>query len=478
MRETLVIGLGAFVAVIVLTFGAVYIGPAALLLLVAAYGLVLILRRPWVGIAVLVVYLPLNSMVSSLIGDGPASVAFGAVKDAILLLLFLIVLFSRTRLARVSPSTTMLVLFVLLLAVASSLQTPNVQQALYGLRNDYLPLLLLVVVPAILTASTANAVAKVLAVSTQLFSLIAIWTWSIGLDWLFTMRILPVAADATFPSSFFVQGSIIPRAFSPFAGPNELAVSSAVCVGVILCRSNWHLVLRLLLSVLPIAALILTQSRSGLIGLALVLVVLGLRKMSRAGASVFLLGALATLVAAACAAVLLTNSLLAGDSVDLSAQGHALSLFESLPQLGSSFFGAGVGQVGPRAFLFTDDPILVESFWLVLGLEAGALVMVLYLVIQAKLVVAPLKARSLEAFTAVVVLAAALVSQIVLPTLQDSATAYLLWIAVGLGTMAAADESAKPLPLAMDHGAPSMGPSLADKLRSKPRLKSLTDRQA
>ncbi|MCU1481326.1 MAG: hypothetical protein JWQ19_2112 [Subtercola sp.] len=434
---TLPIVAGVIVAVAALTIGVVAFGPLALVGLLGLVGLVVVIRRPWLGIAALVVYLPFNSVVATFLGAGTPSLVFGAVKDIIVIVLFIIVITSKKMLSRVSGSTVLIVVLIMLLALASSFQTPNNQQALYGFRNDYLHLLLLIIVPAVLTVQTAERVARVVAVVAQLATAFTLYSYSQGLQWLFTLGIFPVPSGTAYPSSLFVQGSIVPRAFSPFPGPNELALANLLFIVIIICRSNWKLVLRLALCVLPVVAIFLSQSRSGEIGLAVIVVVLLLRGMARAGAGTVLLGVVVVASLAGVGVVAFTTSFLTGDTVNLSAQGHALSLTESIPKLFENLFGFGVGQVGPRAYLYTTSPILVESYWLVLGLESGIVVLLLYFVLLAKLIVRPLRAKTLMAFTAVLAIAGSLVSQAVLPTLQDASTIYMLWIAVGIGIVAA-----------------------------------------
>ncbi|MEA9986517.1 hypothetical protein [Subtercola sp. RTI3] len=409
-----------------------------LVFFVGIIALTFILRRPWLGVAILVVYLPFNSLGSQLLGGGTPGIVFGAVKDSILLILFVVVIFSKTKLARVPVPIVAFVITILLLAIASSLQTPNVQQALYGIRNDYLPLLMLIVVPGVITERSSVSISKLVAFVAQIAALVAIYTYSLGLAWLFTLKIFPLASGAEFPASLFSQGSVVPRAFSPYTGPNEMALAMVIFIAIICCRSDWKLKTRIVLSILPIVAISLSQSRSGLIGLGIVAVVVVIRWLSRAGAGSALIGVVTAGAAALVGFLSITTNLLSSDAgaTDLSAQGHAVSFAESIPKLISSLFGAGVGQVGPRAALFTSSPILVESYWLVLGLEAGLLVMVLYIALLLYLAAKSYSGRNLLSFTALAAIAGSLVSQIVLPTLQDGSASYTLWLAVGLGFVA------------------------------------------
>jgi hypothetical protein len=150
---------------------------------------------------------------------------------------------------------------------------------------------------------------------------------------------------------------------------------------------------------------------------------------------------------------------LTSETTDPSLGGHAVSLTDTIPVILQNPFGLGVGQVGPRAAQF-DDAAHVESFWLLLALEAGIFVLLLFVVLLVRLVVLGLRGGTQQSYLAVAAIAGTLVSQIVLPTLQEGAVSYTLWITVGIGIAAGtiareqrAAESLREAPAKADLGA-------------------------
>ncbi|MEJ3403905.1 hypothetical protein WDJ51_04095 [Rathayibacter sp. YIM 133350] len=395
-----------------------------------------IIWRPWLGLAMLVFILPLNGMISAFIGLGPQSVLFGAIKDYMLLLMTVTTFFGG-RLKRVPIPLVLLVFVLLLLGGASAVFTPNFEQASYGWRNDFLPLLLLIVIPATVTAFEAKKLAVLFAIATQASALVTIFTWSQGIQWLRTLGRLPVPAGEEWPVSLFVAGSNTPRGFSPYVAPNEAAVAMTVLLAIIWCRSNWRIRTKLALSALPLVAIGLTQSRSGFVGLAmLALAILAFYAYKMRAMLVPALVSTGVLLGIVVIQVYLFLLTVLFPIPDPSLAGHEDSLMQNLPYLWTHPFGIGVGQVGPRAFRYSLDAVRVESFLLLLAIEAGILVLGLFLALLAYVFVKCVRAGSMEAYTAPAAIVGSLVSITVLPTLQEGPVAYTLWIAVGLGIVA------------------------------------------
>lgn len=396
-----------------------------------------LMKYPWIGIAFLAVYLPFNGVVSSLLtkaGQAQLATVFGAAKDGVLLLLFVLVVFS-PRIARVRPELFIIVLTIVGLGAVSGIGTSNVEQAAYGWRNDFLPLLLIIVVPAVLDRVTASRVSTVVVVAGQLAGLVALATWSRGIEWLYTLGRLPVPEGERFPSSLFSANSIEPRAFSPFSAPNEMALGFLIILSFIWMVGDRRPRTRIALSILPVVAIALSESRSGLLGLACLAVVIACLKLRDIRPGVALAFASIAGVAIGLTAVAYVNVRIETGS-DPSIGGHAASLTESLQLLVQHPLGIGLGQVGPRALRYEDNPVLVESFLLLLALESGPLVLALYLALGGRIVYLAAKEPTAgAAHLGLVAIVASLVSQIVLPTMQDGAISYLLWIAVGIGLM-------------------------------------------
>lgn len=416
----------------------VALGPLPVLAGIAALAVLLVvLRFPLAGIYGLIILLPFNALVSQVAPDAIGT-AYGVTKDAVVGLLLITALVSR-RFNRTPTSIAVLVALLVLLPLVSGTFSPSLEQGLYGWRNDYEPLLLLVLIPAFVEGAHVRRLMLTIVTMSQVCAAIAIVTWSRGVQWLLDIGRLPVANGERFPTSLFSSGSVTPRAFSPYVAPNEMAAAMLISLAVIWCVPGLRPSRRLLLSVMPVAAILLAESRSGLFGaviLAAVLIARALRNSSQILSGGFL--ALAG-VATVAAAILYIGGSLEEES-DTSIGGHAESLQDGFQQLIVHPLGMGLGVVGPRAAQF-DTNYHVESFWLLLGLESGPLVLVLFLVLLGIIATRATRARTSAGFLGAAAVSGTLVSQIVLPTLQESPVSFLLWITVGLATVAQAQES-------------------------------------
>jgi hypothetical protein len=125
-------------------------------------------------------------------------------------------------------------------------------------------------------------------------------------------------------------------------------------------------------------------------------------------------------------------------SGDPSIGGHQASLSQSLNLLLAHPFGLGTGVVGPRATRFANSGVLTESFFLVIALEAGVLALVCYIGVMIAAGVTLMRARLASGTNndlivlGVAAMAASVPSQLVLPTLQDGAVSWLLWLIVAV----------------------------------------------
>jgi hypothetical protein len=325
------------------------------------------------------------------------------------------------------------------LAMASALFTPDLIQASYGWRNDYEPLLLLIAIPAIVDYRLVRSILGTVIVLGQVSAAVAILTWTRGLQWLFDIGRLPVANQDDFPTSLFSSGNLWPRAFSPYVAPNEMAVVMAILIAVVWLFPRLNIPARVALSALPIAAIVLSGSRSALLGAIVLGCVLAARAIhSRSNLLSVSFMVLAGMGVAAGAFLYITNRL--GDGGDPSLGGHSASLEEGLQILAQNPLGVGLGLVGPRARDYANS-YHVESFWLLIGLEAGILVLILFLILMGVLAKRSIAAKTDLGFLAAAALAASIVSQIVLPTLQEGPVSFLLWIVVGLSIVALQHEN-------------------------------------
>ncbi|WP_295786161.1 O-antigen ligase [uncultured Microbacterium sp.] len=390
----------------------------------------------WLGILVLAFVLPANGVTSAFL-HGASATAFGAIKDALVLGMFVLVVVTG-RLRRVPVPIVVLVLMIVGLGLVSGVWTSSLTQAAYGWRNDFLPFLALIVTPAVLDRRHVPILATAFVAVSQLAAITTILTWSQGLKWLFTLGVFPVPTGAPFPSSLFVAGSIVPRGFSPYAAPNESAAVATMMLAVLWTRPRWPLWLKGTLTLLPLIAIYLTQSRSGYIGLAMLAVALVAWAVFRVRpAMVWALLTIMTAAGVAGVTLYLYIDKVISHVADPSLIGHSDSLLENVPFLVTHPFGYGLGMVGPRALTFSSDAILVESFFLLLAIESGVLVMLLFAVLLVYLFQGGLRARTLDGFLTSAVIAGSIVSFTVLPTLQEGPVAYTLWILCGMGIVAA-----------------------------------------
>lgn len=428
-----------------------------------ATGLVVVLMfgsllwtRPSLAIVLAVPLLLANDLISMLLGEGATAVAFGSIKDLGLLLLLAVALHRRR--SSLYGSWVRPILVLLGIALLGVLSSPSLAQGFYGLRNGYMPLLWVLVCAALVGPTAIRRVFAMVVWSGQLAAAVAVWSNLRALSWLFQMGVLPPGPGEPYPASYFSSGSRVPRAFSPFVGPNELALGMIVVVGVVAADSRRGLASRTALLVLPVAAILLTRSRSGLLGLVLLFAFLVIRHVDRAGGhSRFAL----TLIFSALLGALIAIYVLRPDApiqADLSIQGHTASLKETLDRIIDHPFGYGTGSVGPRAARFTDAPILTESYVLLVALEAGVVACLTYLLVLRHFV-ATLSSRVQDDRVAagLAVLVGSLISQMVLPAMQSTAVASLVWITVGTSLAAVRHSQARGQVAAVSDGAEHPG---------------------
>ncbi len=390
-------------------------------------------RATLVLLGALAVVLASNGLLTLVLGRGAVSTGVGAVKDVLLAVLVVLAALALQRggqrPCRWFAGVLVLLAVLMALGVAAGVRAGPTTAALYGWRNDYEPLLLLAAVPVLATTGVRRQLAPLLAGTAQVAATVSVLTWLTGLSFLERLFGAP-----PYEPAYFMMASVRPRAFAPYVGPNEMAAATCVVVAFIACRGEWTVRRRATLCVLPVVAVLLSQSRSGALGLAVLAVTLAARAAYQRSRRVLLLLVVACSVLAA--VVVATYAALVG--IDISLVGHAASLQEATSRLAAHPLGGDLGSVGPRAERFVAQPVLVESFVLLLAIEAGVLALVAYLALLVVVAVAALRRGTLEAFTAVAALAAVSVSQLVLPTMQEGPVSFLVWIVVGLGVAASA----------------------------------------
>lgn len=388
-----------------------------------------VVAKPWLGAAFLAIFLPANNLISQILGDGAMTTAIGAAKDATLAILLIVVGLRRTARRDIAiPAGIFAVLGLLGFAYADTFNA-----GLYGWRNDYEAALLLIALPGILNEQTGQRVKNIMIGAGQVAAATAVLTWREGLSWLATVHVYPVAAGEPFPTSFFSTGSIRPRAFSPLVAPNELGVYLDLTLAVIWTRSDWSIGRRIALSVLPIVAIYLADSRSAMAGVVILACVLAVRRVYQSdGFSAAALTATAFALATIGALLYVFVSGGAAQSDDPSLAGHETSLQTGIPMAISHPLGLGLGNVGTRAQVTTTAPVLVESFWLILALESGFVVLVAWIALLTIAGARCARDGSSGAFLGTAAIASSLVSQLVLPTMQDGPVSFTLFMLVGI----------------------------------------------
>ncbi|MDO9395925.1 MAG: O-antigen ligase family protein [Herbiconiux sp.] len=393
----------------------------------------LLLRFPVAAVYVLVVLLPFNGLITQVTNGSAVFGLYGAAKDFILFGMLIIAMISG-RVRRVPTTIVALVLATVILATASALFTPDLVQASYGWRNDYEPLLLLIAIPALVEFKSVRSILATVIVVGQISAAIAVLTWTRGLQWLYDIGRLPVASPDDFPTALFSSGNQWPRAFSPYVAPNEMAVVMSVLLAIVWLLPKVRVPARLALSALPITAIVLSGSRSALLGAIVVGCVLAARaihwRSTLLSVSFLIMAGFGVIFGAA---LYITNQL--GDGGDPSVGGHSASLEEGLRIMAQNPLGVGLGRVGPRARAL-ESSYHVESFWLLIGIESGILVLALFVILMGYLARRAVLAKTNLGFLGAAALAASLVSQLVLPTLQEGAVSFLLWTVVGLSIVA------------------------------------------
>jgi putative inorganic carbon (HCO3(-)) transporter len=419
------------------------VAPAdAFLLLVVVGALIMIWREPAWGVAFMLVLIPLNDLVQALLQvHGGHATTFGALKDALLGVLLIRALPSLQRVPRWLLGSVAL---VTVLAIGSAALTPSLAQAAYGFRNDVEPLWLLVVVPCVVRPTDVRRLLALFVLMGEVASVIAIATWTRGLGWLYTLGLLPVQAGGHFPVSLFTSGDNRPRAFSPYTSADDLGQVMAMVLAAILFRRDWPAWRRILLSIPILVALVLTRSRSGILGAILVVLfatAYGLRPVTRGDRQLILAIGMGCLLAIVAVFTVSGSKEISNSST----AGHVASVSHALTEIPLHPLGYGLGTVGPRATHYTTNPILVESSILLVPMESGIINGIVFLgllITLGRRLLAAMgdddapsldQSRSLRAAVAFGALIASAIPLMVLPSVQEVTVMDQLWLLVGIG---------------------------------------------
>lgn len=401
----------------VLLAGLLLVSPfAALALVFAALVVTLAWLRPFYLLLLLILGLPFHVFATrALVGQfnmSPGLVElFAYWKEGVMALLLSVLLlrrlFGQDRFkVKLYPFDLGLACIALLMG-AYILAGPLLNVGIYGFRNYLEPLVvfyLLRVVPIskrqlrfLVLAMLGVLVVMALVGIYQ----VAFWNFGDLYNWGFR------EADGTIPNAFYtaeVERQPHLRAIGTVTSPNELGLMLvlAMALGLVFAlqsqRVLWQRAVLLAITALCGVAVLLTYSRSSLVGLlsmvaALAVLEIGIRNLGQTvryllrspGTILALIGLVVLLVIGAERVGLVARITRALNMNDPSAVGHLASYEASIPFILDHPLGIGTGMAGPRALKFSDKIKIehVESSWLQMMMEIGIpgtlFVMVVYM---------------------------------------------------------------------------------------------------
>ncbi len=457
---------------------------AGLALVCVALAVTLAWLRPFYLLTLLIVGLPFHVFASRVM-VGQFGVAqrtvelFAFWKEGVMALLLGILLLRR--LFGQDRFAIKLYLFDLGLASAALLMgvyvlvTPLLDVGIYGLRNYLEPLVVLYLLRSVpVSRRQLRWLTLVILAVSLVMALVGIYQvafWNFGdlYNWGFR------EADGTIPNAFYtaeVERQPHLRAIGTVTSPNELGLMLVLATALALVlalqseRPLWQRGLLLAMMTTYGVAILLTYSRSSLVGLVGMLAVLAvleigvrnlgqtLRYAVRSPGTILALIALAALLVVGAERVgLVARITRAINMNDPSAVGHLASYEASIPFILDHPLGIGMGMAGPRALKFSDRLKIehVESSWLQLMMEIGMpgalFVMFVYL-----LMVWTLRAQrraaapTADPFFDAISLGAqatwlgAMVAFTFLPLMQELQLMSYLWLAAGIPLVAARTE--------------------------------------
>ena len=389
----------------VLLAGLLLVSPfAALALVFAALVVTLAWLRPFYLLLLLILGLPFHVFATrALVGQfnmSPGLVElFAYWKEGVMALLLSVLLlrrlFGQDRFkVKLYPFDLGLACIALLMG-AYILAGPLLNVGIYGFRNYLEPLVvfyLLRVVPIskrqlrfLVLAMLGVLVVMALVGIYQ----VAFWNFGDLYNWGFR------EADGTIPNAFYtaeVERQPHLRAIGTVTSPTELGLMLvlALALGLVFAlqsqRALWQRAVLLAITALCGVAVLLTYSRSSLVGLlsmvaALAVLEIGIRNLGQTvryilrspGTMLALIGLVALLVIGAERVGLVARITRAVNLNDPSAVGHLASYEESIPFILAHPLGIGTGMAGPRALKFSDKIKIehVESSWLQMMMEIG-----------------------------------------------------------------------------------------------------------
>jgi hypothetical protein len=429
-------------------------------------------RRPWTGLLVLLVGLPLNGIVSQvapgLLDLSPtASTVLSAWHDAIVAGIAVAALIAWFRAPRRTTLLEALIVAMLALGAIYVIASPVRLTALYAYRTLYEPAILLLAIgalvrvrglPARFAEHAATGFASMAAVA-------AVFAWPqvyvLGFRYLNTFY---TNDGQRLHWSYLATGINQPRGVGTLTSPNEFGAVLAIAI-VLLAVPNLvrgPLWVRTWMFVACGLGLLLSFSRSGMLAALVGLVVLlflardhwdriarlpaTIRSASAARiasiAAPLLAGAvLVGLVFTTSGAPKLVEQTVSGN--EPSAQARPASVRQGVNVVLINPLGLGLGTAGPKAARFgesaTPTRILTETWYLVYAIQLGVLGLLLLIAVAIVLLLDLWRSRGSPLSRAVIAMAVGLgAAAMFIPVIEEPTVFTPLWAFAGLAVAAAA----------------------------------------
>jgi putative inorganic carbon (HCO3(-)) transporter len=221
--------------------------------------------------ATLVGVLFLEDLVSQ-VAKGSVRYVIAPVKDVLLLLLLAMAV---PKIKVVPRPVLYAVGFIYALVGLAALRAPSLTAAVLGFRDVYWGLLLLLATIVLATQRALVGLFWAIILMGNIGAIIAVATHSLGMWWVDAV----VRSGGRIASNYFTTGGYgNPRAFSPFQEPNVLGAAMVVVILTALLRPIPVTKVVWAATPLPLVALLMSKSRSAVLGLILGLAVWGSRK--------------------------------------------------------------------------------------------------------------------------------------------------------------------------------------------------------
>jgi hypothetical protein len=330
-------------------------------------------------VAILLLVIPFHTLVISNIVDLPI---INFWKEVIIFLLLGLFLLNFSITNKFDFIDFFLVLTIVYFIFITSFSFFSIS-SLYGLRNLIEPLLFLLVVRNVkVNDEFVYSIIKFIAVIAVLISLFGIFQcFYLGDQFLLNLGYAAGKAGKLH-HSFYFAGGIMQRNIGTFSSPNDLAFFLVIVIVLLdyykLLFSKW--ILRIFNLILYLS-LVLTFSRSALLGLGIYFLFKNPKKGLKILALIFLAFFFINFLFPD--SLILINKFisLTLSGKDSSIKGHIDSLLFSIDLVKENFiFGLEMGRVGPRASMYFNSFIDVESSFFCLLLDVGFIGFVLYMI--------------------------------------------------------------------------------------------------